>query len=140
MDYNKEDKGVVCFMNKTCNKRTVYFAFAFIIALLWGFLALSYNFEQSEFSYLMIGFGVITISALFISINPHIFLLKLVGFLASLAGILIALHNINELKSITENSIFSTYFIIISACGFVILFTLLSWFVYNARSSEVNQI
>ncbi len=57
-----------------------------------------------------------------------------------MTGILITLRNINKLKNITENSIFNTYFIIISACGFVILFTLLSWFVYNARSSEVNQI
>lgn len=140
MDYNRENRGFVCFMQRNFQKRTVYIAFTFFISILAFILNMKFHSEATEFDFVMIAFAVLAISPLIIAINPKIFILKLAGFLASLGSVLVLLHNLNKLEELTQNEIFSIYFVLVGICGFAILVSLLSWFVYNARSSEVNEI
>ena len=72
---------------------------------------------------------------LLILVNPKIFIIKLIGYLIALAGVMIALHNANLL-----GADFNLYFYASLIFGVFMMLMLLSWFVYNARSSEINEI
>ena len=140
MDYNRQNKGFVCFMYGFGRSRAVYAVLMILMALLAGFLTLSSN-AQADVSNLQIALGIILCGLLLILVNPKIFIIKLCGYLLSLIGVMIGLHNINLLSHTEQNSaVFSAYFYIVLLCGLYLMVMLLSWFVYNARSSEINEI
>lgn len=134
MDYNKHNKGFVCFMYSFGRSRAVYAVLMVLIAFLLGFLTLGSN-AQAGVSNLQIALGVMLCGLLLIFINPKIFIIKLIGYLISLAGVMIALHNANLLEAD-----FNLYFYASLVFGAFMMLMLLSWFVYNARSSEINEI
>ncbi|CAD7288928.1 hypothetical protein LMG7974_01239 [Campylobacter majalis] len=140
MDYNKEDKGFVCFMYRLSNNRIVYVAFAFAVAVLALVLNTFFYCDSNSFILVMASFFMITLAPIFITVNPKKFILKLLGLLSALACFLVLLHNLNKLNSVTQSNIFGIYFYICLVLAGLCLLMLLSWFVYNARSSEVNKI
>ena len=134
MDYNRQNKGFVCFMYGFGRSRAVYAVLMALIAFLLGFLALGSN-AQTDVSNLQIALGVMLCGLLLIFVNPKIFIIKLAGYLISLVGVMIALHNANLL-----GADFNLYFYASLIFGAFMMLMLLSWFVYNARSSEINKI
>ena len=141
MDYNKPNKGFVCFVYDLGRKRAVYIVFAAIIGVLAAGLYLNFKQESPEFNYALTALCVMAVGALIAAVNPKIFIIKLCGYLLSLIGVMIGLHNINLLGRAEQNSaVFSAYFYIVLLCGLYLMVMLLSWFVYNARSSEINEI
>ena len=134
MDYNRQNKGFVCFMYSFGRSRVVYAVLMILMALLAGFLTLTSS-AQADVSNLQIALGIILCSLLLILVNPKIFIIKLIGYLIALAGVMIALHNANLL-----GADFNLYFYASLIFGAFMMLMLLSWFVYNARSSEINEI
>lgn len=133
MDYNRQNKGFVCFMYGFGRSRAVYAVLMVLVAFLLGFLTL--NFGEADVSNLQIALGVMLCGLLLITVNPKIFIIKLAGYLISLVGVMIALHNANLL-----GADFNLYFYASLVFGAFMMLMLLSWFVYNARSSEINEI
>ena len=133
MDYNRQNKGFVCFMYGFGRSRAVYAVLMVLVAFLLGFLTL--NFGEADVSNLQIALGIILCGLLLIFVNPKIFIIKLIGYLIALAGVMIALHNANLL-----GADFNLYFYASLIFGAFMMLMLLSWFVYNARSSEINEI
>jgi len=134
MDYNKHNKGFVCFMYGFGRSRAVYAVLMVLVAFLLGFLTLGSS-AQADVSNLQIALGVMLCGLLLITVNPKIFIIKLAGYLISLVGVMIALHNANLL-----GADFNLYFYASLVFGAFMMLMLLSWFVYNARSSEINEI
>jgi len=134
MDYNKHNKGFVCFMYDFGRSRAVYAVLMIFVAFLLGFLTLGSS-AQADISNLQIALGIILCGLLLILVNPKIFIIKLIGYLIALAGVMIALHNANLL-----GADFNLYFYASLIFGAFMMLMLLSWFVYNARSSEINEI
>lgn len=134
MDYNKHNKGFVCFMYGFGRSRAVYAVLMGLVIFLLGFLTFVSS-AQADILNLQIALGVMLCGLLLILINPKIFIIKLIGYLISLAGVMIALHNANLL-----GEGFSLYFYTSLVFGAFMMLMLLSWFVYNARSSEINEI
>ncbi|MDO4874470.1 MAG: hypothetical protein Q3967_00100 [Campylobacter sp.] len=134
MDYNKHNKGFVCFMYGFGRSRAVYAVLMVLVAFLLGFLTLGSS-AQADVLNLQIALGVMLCGLLLILINPKIFIIKLVGYLTSLTGVMIALHNASLL-----GMDFDLYFYASLVFGAFMMLMLLSWFVYNARSSEINEI
>ena len=134
MDYNKHNKGFVCFMYGFGRSRAVYAVLMIFVAFLLGFLTLGSS-AQADISNLQIALGVMLCGLLLIFVNPKIFIIKLAGYLISLVGVMIALHNANLL-----GADFNLYFYASLIFGAFMMLMLLSWFVYNARSSEINEI
>lgn len=134
MDYNRQNKGFVCFMYGFGRSRAVYAVLMVLVAFLLGFLTLGSS-AQADISNLQIALGVMLCGLLLITVNPKIFIIKLAGYLISLAGVMIALHNANLL-----GADFNLYFYASLIFGAFMMLMLLSWFVYNARSSEINEI
>ena len=134
MDYNKHNKGFVCFMYSFGRSRAVYAVLMIFVAFLLGFLTLGSS-AQADISNLQIALGVMLCGLLLIIVNPKIFIIKLIGYLIALAGVMIALHNANLL-----GADFNLYFYASLIFGAFMMLMLLSWFVYNARSSEINEI
>ena len=134
MDYNKHNKGFVCFMYSFGRSRAVYAVLMIFVAFLLGFLTLGSS-AQADISNLQIALGVMLCGLLLIIVNPKIFIIKLIGYLIALAGVMIALHNANLL-----GANFNLYFYASLIFGAFMMLMLLSWFVYNARSSEINEI
>ena len=133
MDYNKHNKGFVCFMYGFGRSRAVYAVLMVLVAFLLGFLTL--NSGEADVTNLQIALGVMLCGLLLIFVNPKIFIIKLAGYLISLVGVMIALHNANVL-----GADFNLYFYASLVFGAFMMLMLLSWFVYNARSSEINEI
>jgi hypothetical protein len=134
MDYNRHNKGFVCFMYGFGRSRAVYAVLMVLVAFLLGFLTLGSS-AQADVSNLQIALGVMLCGLLLIFVNPKIFIIKLAGYLISLVGVMIALHNANLL-----GADFNLYFYASLVFGAFMMLMLLSWFVYNARSSEINEI
>lgn len=134
MDYNRQNKGFVCFMYGFGRSRAVYAFLMVLVAFLLGFLTLGSS-AQADISNLQIALGVMLCGLLLIIVNPKIFTIKLIGYLIALAGVMIALHNANLL-----GADFNLYFYASLIFGAFMMLMLLSWFVYNARSSEINEI
>ncbi|QPH85724.1 50S ribosomal protein L20 [Campylobacter concisus] len=134
MDYNKHNKGFVCFMYGFGRSRAVYAVLMVLVIFLLGFLTFGSS-AQTDILNLQIALGVMLCGLLLILLNPKIFIIKLIGYLISLAGVMIALHNANLL-----GEGFSLYFYTSLVFGAFMMLMLLSWFVYNARSSEINEI
>ena len=133
MDYNRQNKGFVCFMYGFGRSRAVYAVLMVLVAFLLGFLTL--NSGEADVLNLQIALGVMLCGLLLIFVNPKIFIIKLAGYLISLVGVMIALHNANLL-----GADFNLYFYASLVFGAFMMLMLLSWFVYNARSSEINEI
>ena len=134
MDYNRQNKGFVCFMYGFGRSRAVYAVLMVLVAFLLGFLILGWD-AQADVSNLQIALDVMLCGLLLIFVNPKIFIIKLAGYLISLVGVMIALHNANLL-----GADFNLYFYASLVFGAFMMLMLLSWFVYNARSSEINEI
>lgn len=134
MDYNKHNKGFVCFMYSFGRNRAVYAVLMVLVIFLLGFLTFGSS-SQTDILNLQIALSVMLCGLLLILVNPKIFIIKLIGYLISLAGVMIALHNANLL-----GEGFSLYFYTSLVFGAFMMLMLLSWFVYNARSSEINEI
>ena len=134
MDYNKHNKGFVCFMYGFGRNRAVYAVLMVLVIFLLGFLTFGSS-AQADVSNLQIALGIILCGLLLILVNPKIFIIKLIGYLIALAGVMIALHNANLL-----GADFNLYFYASLIFGAFMMLMLLSWFVYNARSSEINEI
>ena len=134
MDYNRQNKGFVCFMYGFGRSRAGYAVLMVLVAFLLGFLILGWD-AQADVSNLQIALGVMLYGLLLIFVNPKIFIIKLAGYLISLVGVMIALHNANLL-----GADFNLYFYASLVFGAFMMLMLLSWFVYNARSSEINEI
>ena len=135
MDYNKHNKGFVCFMYGFGRSRIVYAVLMVLVIFLLGFLTFGSS-TQTDILNLQIALGVMLCGLLLILVNPKIFIIKLIGYLISLAGVMIALHNANLLGGAD----FNLYFYASLIFGAFMMLMLLSWFVYNARSSEINEI
>ena len=133
MDYNRQNKGFVCFMYGFGRSRAIYAVLMVLVAFLLGFLTL--NFGEADVLNLQIALGVMLCGLLLIFVNPKIFIIKLVGYLISLVGVMIAIHNASLL-----GADFNLYFYASLVFGAFMMLMLLSWFVYNARSSEINEI
>ena len=133
MDYNRQNKGFVCFMYGFGRSRVIYAVLMVLVAFLLGFLTL--NSGEADVSNLQIALVVMLCGLLLIFVNPKIFIIKLIGYLIALAGVMIALHNANLL-----GADFNLYFYASLVFGAFMMLMLLSWFVYNARSSEINEI
>lgn len=134
MDYNKHNKGFVCFMYGFGRSRAVYAVLMVLVIFLLGFLTFGSS-AQADILNLQIALGIILCGLLLILVNPKIFIIKLIGYLIALAGVMIALHNANLL-----GADFNLYFYASLIFGAFMMLMLLSWFVYNARSSEINEI
>ena len=134
MDYNKHNKGFVCFMYGFGRSRIVYAVLMVLVIFLLGFLTFGSS-AQADILNLQIALSVMLCGLLLILVNPKIFIIKLIGYLISLAGVMIALHNANLL-----GADFNLYFYASLVFGAFMMLMLLSWFVYNARSSEINEI
>ena len=134
MDYNRQNKGFVCFMYGFGRSRAVYAVLMVLVIFLLGFLTFGSS-TQTDILNLQIALGVMLCGLLLILVNPKIFIIKLIGYLISLAGVMIALHNANLL-----GADFNLYFYASLIFGAFMMLMLLSWFVYNARSSEINEI
>ena len=134
MDYNKHNKGFVCFMYGFGRSRAVYAVLMVLVIFLLGFLTFGSS-AQADILNLQISLSVMLCGLLLILVNPKIFIIKLIGYLISLAGVMIALHNANLL-----GADFNLYFYASLVFGAFMMLMLLSWFVYNARSSEINEI
>ena len=134
MDYNKHNKGFVCFMYGFGRSRAVYAVLMGLVIFLLGFLTFVSS-AQADILNLQIALGVMLCGLLLILVNPKIFIIKLIGYLIALAGVMIALHNANLL-----GADFNLYFYASLVFGAFMMLMLLSWFVYNARSSEINEI
>ena len=134
MDYNKHNKGFVCFMYSFGRSRAVYAILMVLVIFLLGFLTFVSS-AQADILNLQIALSVMLCGLLLILVNPKIFIIKLIGYLISLAGVMIALHNANLL-----GADFNLYFYASLVFGAFMMLMLLSWFVYNARSSEINEI
>lgn len=134
MDYNKANKGVVCAVYNIMQKRLFYVILAGFAALLACAVKFS-DFDESQLGAHTSAFYALCVlvgGLLLAFCAPRVFIVKLLGFLVSLGGIFVSLHNLNLLSS--------PLFYVVAALGAFLLFMLLSWFVYNARSSEVNEI
>nr|WP_315519373.1 hypothetical protein [uncultured Campylobacter sp.] len=134
MDYNRQNKGFVCFMYGFGRSRAIYVVLMVLVAFLLGFLTLGSS-AQADVLNLQIALGIMLCGLLLIFVNPKIFIIKLAGYLISLVGVMIALHNANLL-----GADFNLYFYASLIFGAFMMLMLLSWFVYNARSSEINEI
>ena len=134
MDYNKHNKGFVCFMYGFGRSRAVYAVLMVLVIFLLSFLTFGSS-AQADILNLQIALGIILCGLLLILVNPKIFIIKLIGYLIALAGVMIALHNANLL-----GADFNLYFYASLIFGAFMMLMLLSWFVYNARSSEINEI
>ena len=134
MDYNKHNKGFVCFMYSFGRSRAVYAVLMGLVMFLLGFLTFGSS-AQTDILNLQIALSVMLCGLLLILVNPKIFIIQLIGYLISLAGVMIALHNANLL-----GADFNLYFYASLVFGAFMMLMLLSWFVYNARSSEINEI
>ena len=134
MDYNKHNKGFVCLMYSFGRSRAVYAVLMGLVMFLLGFLTFGSS-AQTDILNLQIALSVMLCGLLLILVNPKIFIIKLIGYLISLAGVMIALHNANLL-----GADFNLYFYASLVFGAFMMLMLLSWFVYNARSSEINEI
>ena len=134
MDYNKHNKGFVCFMYGFGRSRAVYAVLMVLVIFLLGFFTFGSS-AQADILNLQIALSVMLCGLLLILVNPKIFIIKLIGYLISLAGVMIALHNANLL-----GADFNLYFYASLVFGAFMMLMLLSWFVYNARSSEINEI
>ena len=134
MNYNKHNKGFVCFMYSFGRSRAVYAVLMVLVIFLLGFLTFGSS-AQADILNLQIALSVMLCGLLLILVNPKIFIIKLIGYLISLAGVMIALHNANLL-----GADFNLYFYASLVFGAFMMLMLLSWFVYNARSSEINEI
>lgn len=134
MDYNRQNKGFVCFMYGFGRSRAIYAVLIVLVAFLLGFLTFGSS-AQADVLNLQIALGVMLCGLLLIFVNPKIFIIKLAGYLISLVGVMIALHNANLL-----GVDFNLYFYASLIFGAFMMLMLLSWFVYNARSSEINEI
>ncbi|WP_459817764.1 hypothetical protein [Campylobacter concisus] len=134
MDYNKHNKGFVCFMYGFGRSRAVYAVLMVLVIFLLGFLTFGSS-AQADILNLQIALSVMLCGLLLILVNPKIFIIKLIGYLIALAGVMIALHNANLL-----GADFNLYFYASLIFGAFMMLMLLSWFVYNARSSEINEI
>lgn len=133
MDYNRQNKGFVCFMYGFGRSRVIYAVLMVLVAFLLGFLTL--NSGEADVSNLQIALVVMLCGLLLIFVNPKIFIIKLAGYLISLVGVMIALHNASLL-----GADFNLCFYASLIFGVFMMLMLLSWFVYNARSSEINEI
>ena len=133
MDYNRQNKGFVCFMYGFGRSRVIYAVLMVLVAFLLGFLTL--NSGEADVSNLQIALVVMLCGLLLIFVNPKIFIIKLAGYLISLVGVMIALHNASLL-----GADFNLCFYASLIFGAFMMLMLLSWFVYNARSSEINEI
>ncbi|MCR4941521.1 MAG: hypothetical protein K5978_01835 [Campylobacter sp.] len=129
MDYNKENKGIVCFVYKCEQKRSFYLAY--FAAFLLLALCLKFSVQNCEIAF--IATIVSAFSMLLVSLSPRLFLLRLLGFLLALASGVVAMHNTNELGA-------NLHFYLLAILCFLLFASLLFWFVYNARSSEVNEL
>ncbi|WP_445142638.1 hypothetical protein [Campylobacter sp.] len=173
MDYNKENKGFVCFVY---NFQRTLVPWAALLAVLATLFALSFSFENSlllaqlRFALVFIAFG-----AVIAMINPKSFIVKLVAYAFIFLGVIFGLsysngaENFNAGEPVVSfpfglelDSLMPAVFApdsanffgsneareVISLVGFgsfaiigaLFLVMILSWFVYNARSSEINPI
>lgn len=173
VDYNRENKGFVCFVY---NLQRTLVPWAALLAVLAGLFALSFSFANSlllvqlRFALVFIAFG-----AIIAMINPKSFIVKLVAYAFIFLGVIFGLSyssgaenfNVNEPVAsfpfgLELHSLMPAVFApdsanffgsneareMISLVGFgsfaligaVFLVMILSWFVYNARSSEINPI
>ncbi|MGG7048953.1 MULTISPECIES: hypothetical protein [unclassified Campylobacter] len=134
MDYNKSNRGVVCFFYNLMQKPIFFIALALFAALFAAFLKFT-SFDEVQLGMQNVAFYALCVlfaGLLFISLNPKSFIIKLAGFLISLLATFVALHNTSELDS--------PLFYVLLAFGALLLYLVLSWFVYNARSSEINDL
>lgn len=122
MDYNKEDKGFVCAIYRLTCGRMFY---AVLVAVGVAFMA-GLGFEYYT------PLAVVTFAPALVMIAPKLFLLKLAGFLAMLGGVFVSIHQLNKIESVLVYPL--------GVFGVFLLVILLSWFVYNARSSEINEL
>lgn len=134
MDYNKHNKGFICFMYGFGRSRAVYAVLMVLVAFLLVFLTLGSS-AQADILNLQIALGVMLCGLLLIFVNPKIFIIKLAGYLISLVGVMIALHNASLLGTDFDLCFYGSL-----VFGAFMMLMLLSWFVYNARSSEINEI
>ena len=108
MDYNKHNKGFVCFMYGFGRSRAVYAVLMGLVIFLLGFLTFVSS-AQADILNLQIALGVMLCGLLLILVNPKIFIIKLIGYLISLAGVMIALHNTNLLGKPSFWRIYDAY-------------------------------
>ncbi|MFL1705997.1 hypothetical protein ACHJH3_03215 [Campylobacter sp. MOP7] len=173
IDYNRENKGFVCFVY---NLQRTIIPWAILLAVVLGLFALSFSFANSlllvqlRFALIFIAFG-----AIIAMINPKSFIVKLVAYAFIFLGVIFGLSysngaenfNIHELtvsfpfglelhkilpavfapdnanffgSSEARDTISLFGFGSFALIGAVFLVMILSWFVYNARSSEINPI
>lgn len=133
MDYNKNGHGVVCKIYDLMKKR---WFFAGLSSVALALTAILY-YELADLLCcgtiaLFLPLLVTAFALLFICIKPTNFFIRISGLLMALGSIFVSLH---KMKLVEANT-----FYIVLIFAFFLLFLLLSWFVYNARSNEINEL
>ena len=169
MDYNIENKGFVCFVYNLQRRRAFWAVLLAVLAvkfilceLFLGGAVADALVVKLRFATLFAAFGVCVAMC-----APKVFSVKLAGFFLIFLGVIFGLDYstsdfsgvskidfafslpLNELApsiftpdfSITSGNLYAlTNLISFILIGAFMLVMLLSWFVYNARSSEINDI
>lgn len=168
MDYNRENKGFVCFVYNLQRRRIFWFCvFLFVVAVCVCFRAATQGVAdvlavKADSARLIIALG-----ALAAFTAPKSFALKILGYGVIFIGVILGVdYSTSDFSGVSKidfafslplnelaPSIFTPDFLITSGnlyaltnlisfilIGTFMLVMLLSWFVYNARSSEINDI
>ncbi|WP_169976333.1 disulfide bond formation protein B [Campylobacter sp. RM16191] len=166
MDYNKDNKGFVCWIYNFQRTRKPWMAL-FLVCI--GLLVGSFFCSASDPLSMIIRsiLAIILLGAIIAMIEPKSFVVKLIAYIFIFLGVIFGLSYTNESKTLSlenfsfpfglplnewmpaiflpksaeiSSSLSVVGFIGFAFIGAVFLVMILSWFVYNARSSEINPI
>ncbi|BCX78565.1 hypothetical protein [Campylobacter sp. 19-13652] len=167
MNYNEQNRGFVCFVYCLIQTRALWvlimlimlnFALATLgvfgvsaheVAESLGFMnpylpylpgalpidtddGLGFSLQAAKAGVIVAAFLVAAFGALVITLSPKIFIIKLAGFFTILGALFVATERLGAQKCALAYASASAMFMV-----FVLL---ISWFVYNARSSEINEL
>lgn len=164
MNYNEQNRGFVCFIYCLIQTRALWilimlvmlnFALATMgafsvsaheVAASLGFTShylpgalpvdaddgLGFSLQAAKAGVIVAAFLVAALSALCVSLLPKVFIIRLSGFFCILGALFVATERLStHMCALAYAS---------AGAMFLIFVLLISWFVYNARSSEINEL
>lgn len=130
MDYNSKNKGFICNVVNLLNIRATWVVFVLITCNLALMIVKYIGYELGQKA--LICTFIMGISALIITLNPKIFITRIAGLLAMIGSSFVCSISLKDLES-------SLLYIAV-IFGILSFLSLISWFIYNARSEEINKL
>lgn len=167
MNYNKQNKGFVCFIYSLIGSRALWALVAIVmlnlalaslgsfgvslheVAESLGFASPylpgalpaglqddgimgGFSLQAAKAGVIVAAFFLASLAAVAVAISPRIFIVRLLGFFVILGAVFVATERLaKEQMALCYVS---------AAAGAMVFVLLISWFVYNARSSEINEL